>query len=81
MLLLKNKELINSSVCYMKSKIFLLAIILLGSILPFVTFATSATDTHTNRINPNIKVGDACCSSIKLSFKEKLLLGLPNLSL
>ena len=42
----------------MKSKIILLAIILLGSILPFVTFATSTTDTHTNRISPNIKEGD-----------------------
>ena len=58
MLLLKNNELIISSECYMKSKIFLFAIILLGSVLPFVTFATSTTDYHTYRISPNIKEGD-----------------------
>lgn len=42
----------------MKSKIFLLAIILLGSLMPFVTFVTSTTDNQTNRISQNIQEGD-----------------------
>ncbi len=42
----------------MKSKIFLLAIILLGSLMPFITFVTSTTDNQTNRISTNIQEGD-----------------------
>ena len=42
----------------MKSKIFLLAIILLGSLLPFLTFVTSITDTPMNLISLNIQEDD-----------------------
>ena len=42
----------------MKSKIFLLAIILLGSLMPFITFVISTTDDQSNRISPNIQEGD-----------------------
>ncbi|MCK5045303.1 MAG: TlpA family protein disulfide reductase [Candidatus Heimdallarchaeota archaeon] len=42
----------------MKSKIFLLALILLGSLIPFITFVTSTTDIQMIRISPNIQEDD-----------------------
>ncbi|NPE09644.1 MAG: TlpA family protein disulfide reductase [Asgard group archaeon] len=43
----------------MKSKIFLLAIILFGSLIPFITFVTSSTNNQTILLEPeNIKEGD-----------------------
>ncbi len=43
----------------MKSKIFLLVIILFGSLIPFITFVTSSTNNQTILLEPeNIKEGD-----------------------
>ena len=42
----------------MKSKMFLLAIILLGFIMSFLTFVTSITDTPMNLISLNIQKDD-----------------------